>query len=177
MNTRKIRRIITLLVLSSTLLAMGCAGQANTPKSSANSPKPKTYSSYPPMTIDQNKKYTATIQTEKGNLVIELFAGDVPKAVNNFVFLAREGFYDTTFHRVLAGFMAQAGDPTGTGSGGPGYNWVRDNPAQARRRSVSMAHSSLPDSNGSQFFICYSAQPHLDGGYSVSDSLFRVWIY
>ncbi len=190
MNTQKIRKIITILILSSTLLVVGCAGQANTPKSSsppsqpastttttvaANPTQPKTYSAYPPMIIDQNKQYTATLQTEKGNLVIELFAKDVPKAVNNFVFLAREGFYDnTTFHRVIPGFMAQGGDPTGSGSGGPGYSFGYEVTQHKHvEGAVSMAHSSLPDSNGSQFFICYAAQPHLDGGYSVFGQLIQ----
>ena len=82
-----------------------------------------TYSEPPPMTIDTDKEYTATIETAKGNLVLELFATDVPVTVNNFVFLARDGYYDnTTFHRVIPDFMAQGGDPTGTGSGGPGYD-------------------------------------------------------
>jgi cyclophilin family peptidyl-prolyl cis-trans isomerase len=191
MTGQKIRTIIAILILSSTLLAIGCAGQANSPDTSStstsskppatssftqvSSPKPKTYSAYPPMIIDQNKTYTATLQTEKGNLVIELFAKDVPKAVNNFVFLSRDGYYDnTTFHRVLSGFMAQAGDPTGTGFGGPGYSFGYEITQHKHvGGSVSMAHSSLPDSNGSQFFICYAAQPHLDGGYSVFGQLIQ----
>ncbi len=87
-------------------------------------PKPKTYSSPPPMTIDTSKQYTAIIETEKGNLLLELLAKDVPKTVNNFIVLARDGFYDgSTFHRIIPGFMAQGGDPTGTGSGGPGYRF------------------------------------------------------
>ncbi len=188
MNTPRIRKIVTILMFISTLLIVGCAAQSNTSQSSspssqpasttpksvvANPTKPKTYSAYPAMIIDQNKQYTATLQTEKGNLVIELFARDVPKAVNNFVFLAREGFYDnTTFHRVIPGFMAQGGDPAGSGLGGPGYSFGYEITQHKHLEgAVSMAHSSLPDSNGSQFFICYAAQPHLDGGYSVFGQL------
>ena len=83
------------------------------------------YNAPPPLTIDPDKSYTATMKTGKGDIVIELFANKVPNTVNNFVFLAREGFYNgTTFHRVLTGFMAQGGDPTGTGAGGPGYRFA-----------------------------------------------------
>ncbi len=89
-----------------------------------STPKPKTYSAPPKMTINPDKQYTATIETENGNLILNLFAKDVPVTVNNFVFLARESFYDgITFHRVIPGFMAQGGDPTGTGMGGPGYSF------------------------------------------------------
>lgn len=127
------------------------------------------------MTIDTSKKYTATIETDKGNLVIELFAKDVPVTVNNFVFLARQGYYDgTTFHRVIPDFMAQGGDPTGTGSGGPGYTFANEITAHKHVvGAVSMAHSSLPNSNGAQFFICYQAQPSLDGSYSVFGQLMQ----
>ncbi len=115
MKLRSLFRITGIIFIGVILLSAACA----TP-----SPKPKTYSAPPPMTIDVNKQYTATIETDKGNLVLELFAKDVPVTVNNFVFLAREGFYDdTTFHRVIADFMAQGGDPTGTGRGNAGYTF------------------------------------------------------
>jgi cyclophilin family peptidyl-prolyl cis-trans isomerase len=139
------------------------------------SSKPKTYASAPAMIIDKNKQYTATLETEKGNLVIELFAKDVPVTVNNFVFLARDGYYDgCTFHRVLSGFMAQTGDPTGTGSGGPGY-YIKNEITSHKhvKGAVSMARTSLPDTNGSQFFICYEAQTSLDGLYSVFGQLIQ----
>ncbi|MBN1367686.1 MAG: peptidylprolyl isomerase [Dehalococcoidales bacterium] len=124
------------------------------------------------MTIDTKKKYTATMKTQRGDLVLELFAADAPNTVNNFVFLAREGFYDdTVFHRVIAGFMAQGGDPTGTGSGGPGYRFADE---FSRRKhltgSLSMANAG-PNTNGSQFFICYEPQAHLDGHHSVFGQL------
>lgn len=134
----------------------------------------KSYSVQPEMSIDTNKKYTATIETEKGSLVLELFAEDVLVTVNNFVFLAREGFYDgIAFHRVIPGFMAQAGDPTGTGSGGPGYKFA-DEFTEYKHESgtLSMANAG-PNTNGSQFFITYAPQHHLDGRHSVFGRLVK----
>ncbi len=124
------------------------------------------------MTIDTSKQYTATIETGKGNLVLELFASDVPVTVNNFVFLAREGFYDgTTFHRVIPDFMAQGGDPTGTGTGGPGYKFADEFTEHTNvTGALSMANSG-PNTNGSQFFITYTPQHHLDGHHSVFGQL------
>ena len=113
-------------------------------------------------------QYIATIETEKGNIVVELFAADAPKTVDNFVSLASKGFYDnTTFHRVIPGFMAQGGDPTGTGAGGPGYTFEDEfNQHSHVAGTLSMANRG-PDTNGSQFFICYTPQPHLDGRHTV----------
>lgn len=132
----------------------------------------KTYDSPPPMIIDTSKKYTAYMETEKGTLVLELFAKDVPKTVNNFVFLANEGFYDgTTFHRVIPGFMAQGGDPTGTGRGGPGYMFEDEFTGHKHGAgALSMANAG-PNTNGSQFFITYAPQPGLDGKHSVFGQL------
>ncbi|MFC1894295.1 peptidylprolyl isomerase [Chloroflexota bacterium] len=126
------------------------------------------YSEPPPMTIDTSKQYTATIETEKGTIVLELFASDVPVTVNNFVFLTREGFYNnTTFHRVIPDFMAQGGDPTGTGTGGPGYKFADEFTKHTHiAGALSMANSG-PNTNGSQFFITYTPQPHLDRKHSV----------
>lgn len=131
-----------------------------------------TYSAPPPMTIDTDKEYTATIETAKGNLVLELFAADVPVTVNNFVFLARDGYYDnTTFHRVIPDFMAQGGDPTGTGSGGPGYKFADEFTRHTHvTGALSMANAG-PNTNGSQFFITYSPQPHLNNHHSVFGQL------
>jgi len=131
-----------------------------------------SYSAPPPMTIDTSKQYTATIETEKGSIVLELFASDVPVTVNNFVFLAREGFYDgTTFHRVIPDFMAQGGDPTGTGTGSPGYKFADEFTKHTHvAGALSMANSG-PNTNGSQFFITYSPQPHLDRKHSVFGQL------
>jgi peptidyl-prolyl cis-trans isomerase B (cyclophilin B) len=131
---------------------------------------PKQYSAYPEMTIDLAKKYTATIETTRGTIVLDLFAADAPMTVNSFVFLARDGYYDgLTFHRVIANFMIQGGDPTGSGSGGPGYKFRDEcvgNPNRHKVGSLSMANSG-PSTNGSQFFITHVATPHLDGKHTV----------
>jgi len=134
--------------------------------------KPKTYSAPPPMTIDTSKQYTATIETEKGNLVLELFAGDVPVTVNNFVFLAREGFYDgLTFHRVVPDFVVQGGCPIGDGTGGPGYRFDDEITEHTHvAGALSMANSGS-NTNGSQFFITYTPQHHLNGDHSVFGQL------
>jgi cyclophilin family peptidyl-prolyl cis-trans isomerase len=128
------------------------------------------YSAPPPMTIDPKKKYTATFKTEQGDFVVDLFADKAPKTVNNFVFLAREGFYDgVTFHRVIRDFMAQGGDPTGTGTGGPGYKFEDEFHPALRHDGpgiLSMANAG-PNTNGSQFFITHRATPHLDNQHSV----------
>ena len=131
----------------------------------------KQYSSPPAMQIDPEKSYSATFKTAQGDIVVELFAKEAPVTVNNFVFLAREGFYDnTTFHRVIAGFMAQGGDPTGTGRGGPGYRFDDEAGALALKHDgpgvLSMANAG-PNTNGSQFFITHVATPHLDGRHAV----------
>jgi len=128
------------------------------------------YTDPPPMVIDPAKRYTAVIETEKGDIVATLYADKAPNTVNNFVFLAREGFYDnTTFHRVIEGFMAQAGDPTGTGTGGPGYRFADEFHPDLRHDSagiLSMANSG-PGTNGSQFFITFAETPWLDDMHSV----------
>jgi len=124
----------------------------------------------PAMTIDPEKTYQATIDTNKGKIVLDLFPQYAPQTVNNFVFLAREGFYDdVAFHRVISNFMIQGGDPTGTGRGGPGYRFedeVRDNPLTHETGVISMANAG-PNTNGSQFFITHSPQPHLNGRHTV----------
>jgi cyclophilin family peptidyl-prolyl cis-trans isomerase len=131
---------------------------------------PKQWSKAPEMVIDSKKKYTATISTDKGDMVVELFAEKTPKTVNNFVFLAREGFYDgTIFHRVIADFMVQGGDPTGTGTGGPGYRFADEfHPGLKHSKPgiLSMANAG-PGTNGSQFFITHVATPWLDGKHAV----------
>jgi peptidyl-prolyl cis-trans isomerase B (cyclophilin B) len=128
----------------------------------------KTYSAPPPITIDTKKQYTATLKTDRGDLELELFPADSPKTVNNFVFLIREGYYDnTTFHRVISNFMAQAGDPTGTGRGGPGYSFADEkNGKKHEAGTLSMANAG-PNTNGSQFFITHAPQPHLNGIHTV----------
>ncbi|TAK23422.1 MAG: peptidylprolyl isomerase [Chloroflexota bacterium] len=115
------------------------------------------------MTIDQNKSYTAAVKTSKGDITIELLAKDAPTAVNNFVFLSRERFYENVkFHRVIKGFMVQTGDPTGTGRGGPGYRFADELTNAPRsgykRGAVAMANAG-PNTNGSQFFIMDADYP------------------
>ncbi len=130
----------------------------------------KQYDSPPEMTIDTSKHYLATIQTNKGNIEIELFPEYAPQTVNNFVFLANDGYYDgVKFHRVIPNFMIQGGDPTGTGRGGPGYKFgdeFKGNPLRHETGVLSMANAG-PGTNGSQFFITHSPQPHLDGRHTV----------
>jgi cyclophilin family peptidyl-prolyl cis-trans isomerase len=123
------------------------------------------------MTVDRAKQYTATIETTAGSMVAELFAADAPMTVNNFVFLAREGFYnDVIFHRVISGFMIQGGDPTGTGTGGPGYRFP-DEPVRRpyTRGTLAMANAG-PNTNGSQFFIMHADYP-LSPDYTVFGKL------
>src|ERR1700751_5361584 len=130
----------------------------------------KQYSTPPSMTIDPNKHYSAMFKTSRGEIVCDLFTQDAPKTVNNFVFLAREKFYDgTVYHRVLPDFMIQGGDPTGTGRGGPGYRFedeVQGNPRKHKIGSLSMANAG-PNTNGSQFFITHVVTQWLDGKHTV----------
>src|SRR6478609_7071854 len=130
----------------------------------------KKYSAPPPLTIDPNKKYSAVFNTSRGEIVCELFAKDAPNTVNNFVFLAQDKFYDgTVFHRVISNFMIQGGDPTGSGSGGPGYRFedeVKSNPLKHETGVISMANAGA-NTNGSQFFITHAPQPHLNGMHTV----------
>jgi len=131
------------------------------------------YSEPPEMQIDPSKTYVATFETERGDIVVELFAGKAPNTVNNFVFLARQGFYDdTTFHRVIPDFMAQGGDPTGTGSGGAGYAFPDEFHPDLKHDSpgvLSMANRGA-NTNGSQFFITYGPTPYLDA-YDANGNL------
>ena len=130
----------------------------------------KQWSTPPAMQIDPRKKYKARMETDKGTMVIELFADKTPKTVNNFVFLVREGYYDgVIFHRVIKDFMVQGGDPTGTGMGGPGYKFGDEfHPGlkHDKRGVLSMANAG-PGTNGSQFFITHGPTPWLDGKHSV----------
>ncbi|MGN6628185.1 MAG: peptidylprolyl isomerase [Tepidisphaeraceae bacterium] len=130
----------------------------------------KQYSKAPEMTIDAGKTYTATFDTSRGQIVVDLFADRAPATVNNFVTLARDGFYDgTVFHRVINDFMVQGGDPTGTGRGGPGYRFNDEQAAlkiKHERGSLSMANAG-PNTNGSQFFITHIVTDWLDGKHAV----------
>jgi cyclophilin family peptidyl-prolyl cis-trans isomerase len=128
---------------------------------------PQTYDAPPPLTIDESATYTATIATSCGDIVIRLDAKAAPRTVNNFVFLAREGFYDgLTFHRVVPGFVIQGGDPSGDGTGGPGYTFADELPDDGYPAgSVAMANSG-PGTNGSQFFIVTGDASFLPNSYS-----------
>jgi peptidyl-prolyl cis-trans isomerase B (cyclophilin B) len=154
-------------------------GQPETPKpastepttaQAAKTPMSKHYDAPPAMAIAPQKSYKATLELTKGKVVLELFAKDAPVTVNNFVFLCREGFYDgLTFHRVIADFMIQGGDPTGTGRGGPGYQFEDevgpDKPA-FKTGTLAMANAG-PATNGSQFFITHKPTPWLQGKHTV----------
>lgn len=130
----------------------------------------KQWNTPPQMGIDPQKTYTATFKTDKGDIVCALYANKVPRTVNNFVFLAREGYFDNTiFHRVINDFMVQGGDPTGTGMGGPGYKFNDEFNSTLRHNGpgvLSMANAG-PNTNGSQFFITHVATPWLDNKHSV----------
>jgi peptidyl-prolyl cis-trans isomerase B (cyclophilin B) len=129
----------------------------------------KSYDAPPAMTIDPNKSYTATIDTTAGEIKLELYPKDAPNHVNSFVFLARDGYYEgVIFHRVIPGFMIQGGDPTGTGSGGPGYKLKQEFNARSHKRGVlSMARTNDPNSAGSQFFLMHADSPFLDRQYTA----------
>jgi cyclophilin family peptidyl-prolyl cis-trans isomerase len=141
-----------------------------TPEVGDSTPEAFLYDAAPAMSIDPDKQYSATFQMENGGeFVVQLFADKAPVTVNNFVFLAREGYYDgTTFHRVLEGFMAQGGDPTGTGTGGPGYQFEDEfsDLTFDRPGLLAMANAGA-NTNGSQFFITYAPTPHLDGKHTI----------
>ena len=124
----------------------------------------------PDMQIDTTRTYSVSIETSRGAIALELQPQHAPMTVNNFVFLARQGFYDgVSFHRVIPDFMIQTGDPTGSGRGGPGYRFADEcdgNPLKHERGVISMANAG-PNTNGSQFFITHVATPHLDGRHTV----------
>jgi len=134
----------------------------------------KQWNTPPEMQIDSGKSYSADIVTNKGTMTLKLYPEHAPQTVNNFVFLAREGYYDgVSFHRVIANFMVQGGDPTGSGMGGPGYRFddeFDNNPLRHVDNVISMANAG-PGTNGSQFFITHLSQPHLDGRHTVFGKL------
>jgi peptidylprolyl isomerase len=145
----------------------------NCPAPSGDAPEAdvtKQYATEPELTIDPAKTYTAVIHTVRGDITINLRPDLAPRHVNSFVFLAREGYFNgVTFHRVIPGFVAQTGDPTGGGSGGPGYQIPLEATTEVlyQRGTVGMARTSDPNSAGSQFFINYTATPSLDGQYTI----------
>lgn len=132
-------------------------------------PEKKQYDRYPDMVITKGKHYTATIKTNKGDITLTLFADTAPKTVNSFVFLSKAGFYDNViFHRVIPDFVIQGGDPKGVGIGGPGYTFADEfthNMPKIQEGTLAMANAG-PNTNGSQFFICLTNLPHLDGKHT-----------
>lgn len=170
-NMKIVIPVIAAILIAGAALTLFLTGVIKMP-SSTPKPQPQSYNSPIPMVIDVNKKYTALIKTDKGDLTLELYPQDAPVTVNSFVSLARKGFYNgLTFHRIIPGFMAQGGDPTGTGSGGPGYKFQDEFSSRTHQEgSLSMANSG-PGTNGSQFFICYAPQPHLNGKHTVFGQL------
>lgn len=159
--------MISPIIAGLVLLLFGLLA-ACTPQPAA--PVSKQYNTAPPMQIDQSKQYFATFKMEKGGeFVIQLFPDKAPITVNSFIFLSREGFYDgVTFHRVLEGFMAQGGDPGGSGAGGPGYQFVNEDSDLTFDKAgvVAMANAGR-DTNGSQFFITFAPAEQLNGGYTI----------
>jgi cyclophilin family peptidyl-prolyl cis-trans isomerase len=128
-----------------------------TPQQKGEVPLAKQYGAPPPMTIDQNKSYSATLHTTMGDMTVEFFPKDAPQTVNNFLFLAREGFYDNVkFHRIIRGFMVQSGDPTGTGAGGPGYRFPDETVTKDYKRGIMAMANAGRNTNGSQFFIMHA---------------------
>jgi len=150
----KMTKRLLLLVLFAAVMALpACSSSSNTSPTGAEG-KIKQWPNPPPMVIDQNKEYTATIKTNLGDIVVQLFPKDAPIAVNNFVFLARQGFYDgVKFHRVVKGFVIQGGDPTGTGTGGPGYTFSDEKVTRDYIAGTLAMANAGANTNGSQFFI------------------------
>lgn len=173
MSMKLLPRLLVILLVLVAISALSCGGATAPPEEGEKAViEFKDTGSKPPMLADTTKKYTAHMETEKGTLVLELFARDVPLTVSNFVSLATQGYYDgTTFHRVIPGFMAQGGDPTGTGAGGPGYRFKDEFTGHKHGTgALSMANAGA-NTNGSQFFITYAPQPGLDGKHSVFGQL------
>ncbi len=178
MATRQ-RRATGLGVVAIGLIAVAACGSVRPDNASTSPMEPPEaeeggpalqWSSPPAMQIDPSKSYEAVFKTEIGDFRVRLFPAQAPMTVNNFVFLARQGYYDnTTFHRVLPGFMAQGGDPTGTGGGGPGYTFEDefDPELQFDRPGLLAMANRGPDTNGGQFFITYAPTPHLNGLHTI----------
>lgn len=162
---------IVLIAIAVIAIIWAVVGSLRRPETApATQAESKQYSDPPAMQIDTAAKYTATVRmVDGGEFVIELYPDKAPITVNNFVFLAMEGYYDgTTFHRVLEGFMAQGGDPTGTGMGGPGYQFVNEySDLTFNKPGVVAMASAGRDTNGSQFFITFTPQERLNGGYTI----------
>ncbi len=171
MNIQVVALVIVVLVLAAIIWRIATSQKPT--QSTGQVPElvgTKQYSAAPPMSIDKSKQYTATVKMAKGGeFVIQLYADKAPITVNSFVFLARQGYFDgVTFHRVLEGFMAQGGDPTGSGMGGPGYEFVNeDSDLKFDKAGVVAMANAGRDTNGSQFFITFVPTPQLNGDYTI----------
>ena len=174
--------LLSMLLIGVIVPASACVAQEGKPATDSKPPAdtqpqeekvPKTYPKEPEMKIDQNKTYTATIETDAGTMVADLYPKLAPHHVNSFVFLSRDGYYDgVIFHRVIPGFMIQGGDPTGTGTGGPGYKLKQEfNQTNHEPGVLSAARTNDPNSAGSQFFVMHQAAPFLDNQYTVFGKL------
>ena len=168
------RRTFGLLLTLGMVAAVVACGESQSAAtvSTAAASAPKQYASYPTTVIDASTRYTATIETNFGSMTFALLPEEAPKAVNNFVFLARDGFFNGVIsHRLIPGFMVQTGDPTGTGTGGPGYSFEIELPRRPYERGVlAMANKGVANTNGSQFFVVFAdltAQGRLDANYTV----------
>lgn len=170
MLTKRSLRMLSISTLSLAAAAVLSSQLVTVAKTADDTKVKKTYDKPPAMNLDLAKTYTATITTTKGKIVLELFAKDAPQTVNSFVFLSREGFYDgLIFHRVIPDFMIQGGDPTGTGSGGPGYQFANENHHTDHGftpGTLAMANAGL-DTNGSQFFITDTTAPLPADKYTI----------
>ena len=168
-NMKIVIPVIAAVLIAGVVLTLFLTGVIKMPSSQPA----KSLNSPIPMVIDVNKKYSAVIKTARGDLTLELYPQDAPVTVNSFVSLARKGFYNgLTFHRIIPSFMVQGGDPKGDGSGGPGYT-IPDEINQRKHvtGALSMAKTAQPNTGGSQFFICFAPQPHLDGIHTVFGQL------
>jgi len=153
---KKTKQVLLFVLFAAVMLFTACSSNSN-----------MQWSTPPPMSIDQSKEYQATIKTSFGDIVVQLFPKDAPIAVNNFVFLARHGFYDgVKFHRVVKGFVIQGGDPTGTGTGGPGYKFTDEKVTRDYVAGTLAMANAGPNTNGSQFFITL-ADLNLPKNYTI----------
>ena len=149
---QKTKKVLSFVLLAAIMMFSACSSKSNV--SPTTEGKIMQWTNPPPMSIDQNKQYTATIKTNFGDIVVQLFSKDAPITVNNFVFLARQGFYDgVKFHRVVKDFVIQGGDPTGTGTGGPGYRFADEKVTRDYIAGTLAMANAGPNTNGSQFFI------------------------
>lgn len=158
--------------------ARGTGGTPRPPdgqQGAVNTPRPtKQWATAPPMSIDETKAYSATISTTMGDIELSLLPQEAPKTVNNFVFLAREGFYeDVKFHRIMKGFMIQTGDPTGTGAGGPGYRFEDEPVARSYAKGILAMANAGRNTNGSQFFLVHGDAVNLPPNYTIFGTVSR----